>query len=133
MTAKRGNMLKPSWRSAVAVLASVVVCSCAQHTLSEQSEVWTRPASSDGKVFQAVIYPFDFSGSTEDDDYVFCLRPCDAAVAEMGSALIVTLTKGQFRGRMGDEPVTVRMKFDGSCFTDSLPCPHYAYQFLEVE
>jgi hypothetical protein len=101
--------------------------------LSDQSDLWDKPASSDGQVFQAVIYPFDFSGSPEDEDYPFCLRPCDAAVAEMGSALIVTLTKGQFRGLMGNEPVTVRMRFDASCFAASLPCPHYAYQFLEVE
>ena len=125
---------------AIAAAFILISCSTAHGTIEADRDqpmdiqpidrIINDPAGSDGTIVQIEIFPFD-NGFTE--SYRFCLEVCLPRSIELGSFIIYTSPR-RFAGADGTEGVSVRMRFDGRCFTGEDICPDSLFaRFFEIE
>lgn len=93
--------------------------------------VWQNPLRADGRVFEATVYPFDY---TQDRElYVMCTRQCTLAEAVDEPAVLIPASPGLYDGAQGTTPYRVRIMFHADCFHPESVCPHRQFVFQQLQ
>lgn len=119
------------------------VLGCASTTSSSKSDASTQlnktqvndlidnPEDWDGRVFILKAYPVDFGSKNQ--VYGICFEKCD--MIEFDRIVTLLYAKNdRFENYSGNVEATVKVRFDGGCFTNRRICIDLkSYHFLEVD